>query len=702
MAEAIPDAGSAGVASVQVVARFRPLNDLEKEAGSTDAFLLDSETQSISTRPEAVEQHHFRFDKVLPPHCKQEQVYSEVEPIVRSVLDGFNATIFAYGQTSSGKTFTMEGVVDDEHLRGVIPRMVSTIFSGIESAATTVEFALRVSMIEVYQERIRDLLTADSGNGTDAISPGTSAQNNGSIAGATEVDPCNLRVFEDAARGIYVAGATEVMIGAPSEVLDVLRRGQRSRAAGATGMNANSSRSHSVFMLFLEQRDLLALSTKVGKLYLVDLAGSEKVQKTKAHGQRLEEAKHINKSLSTLGMVITALTDGKSTHIPYRDSKLTRVLQESLGGNARTALIICCSPAAYNQAETLSTLRFGSRAKLMVNKATVNERRSVSELTQLLQQVREENDQLKAVMRTAGLPLDNIGAGSSSSSAATAAPASSGSSETASAAELQEQLFVLEAANRRLGQTCNELEAKSATMDELRAELEQQLSLNEGLEAEARSLSDEVEVVNDQCRIEMETRAEAQHKAAEKAAELDVMGLRLQALEAEREEERRAAAARLEKVEALLATRTDRARREKEEAVAEANRVAARKLQEALESAKSTEGTGIAEAVREACAETEARCRMHEMEALREVKQQASETMEAVLAAQRDAEIERGKEAVQREEDARVVLEQALVRERAAAQDERVAALQALREDEEARCEAAVAALQRRGGLPSV
>ena len=143
---------------VQVVARFRPLNDLERESGSADAFVLDNENQSVRSRPEDVEQHHFRFDKVLAPNVEQHQVYSQVEPIVCSVLQGFNATIFAYGQTGSGKTYTMEGVVGDEQLRGVIPRMVTTIFSGIESAATTVEFALRISMIEVYQERIRDLL----------------------------------------------------------------------------------------------------------------------------------------------------------------------------------------------------------------------------------------------------------------------------------------------------------------------------------------------------------------------------------------------------------------------------------------------------------------------------------------------------------------------------------------------------------------
>ena len=159
-----------------------------------------------------------------------------------------------------------------------------------------------------------------------------------------------------------------------------MRRGGQARAVAATNMNQESSRSHSIFVVTITQKNLESGSAKSGQLFLVDLAGSEKVGKTGASGQTLEEAKKINKSLSALGMVINALTDGKSTHIPYRDSKLTRILQESLGGNSRTTLIINCSPSSYNDAETVSTLRFGVRAKSIKNKAKVNAELSPAEM----------------------------------------------------------------------------------------------------------------------------------------------------------------------------------------------------------------------------------------------------------------------------------------------------------------------------------
>jgi kinesin family protein 5 len=173
-------------------------------------------------------------------------------------------------------------------------------------------------------------------------------------------------------------------------VYEVMKRGGNSRIVAYTNMNAESSRSHSIFVITVNQKNLNDGSVKSGKLSLVDLAGSEKVGKTGASGQTLEEAKKINKSLSALGMVINALTDGKSTHIPYRDSKLTRILQESLGGNSRTTLIINCSPSSFNEAETLSTLRFGMRAKSIKNKARVNAELSPAELKALLKKAKNE------------------------------------------------------------------------------------------------------------------------------------------------------------------------------------------------------------------------------------------------------------------------------------------------------------------------
>jgi kinesin family protein 5 len=167
-------------------------------------------------------------------------------------------------------------------------------------------------------------------------------------------------------------------------IFNFFLKGAANRATAATGMNEGSSRSHSVFTITVEQKDIITNATKSGKLVLVDLAGSEMVRKTNASGQQLEEAKTINKSLSALGQVINALTDDKQPHVPYRDSKLTRVLQDSLGGNSKTVLIVAVSPSSYNASETISTLRFGTRAKRIENKITINQTRSVEELEALL------------------------------------------------------------------------------------------------------------------------------------------------------------------------------------------------------------------------------------------------------------------------------------------------------------------------------
>lgn len=275
-------------------------------------------------------------------------------------MDGYNATIFAYGQTSSGKTYTMEGAsIDDPELRGIIPRTATEIFNNVMAADENLEFIVKVSYIEIYMERIRDLLDPYKSK-------------------------VNLQVREDAQRGIFVEGMTETCVTSDEELLATMREGASNRAVAATGMNEGSSRSHSVFIVTLFQRHLENGATKAGKLFLVDLAGSEMVRKTGASGKQLEEAKTINKSLSALGMVINALTDSNVSHVPYRDSKLTRVLQESLGGNSRTALIINVSPSSFNAPETISTLRFGMRAKSIKNKAVVNEQRSVEEYKILL------------------------------------------------------------------------------------------------------------------------------------------------------------------------------------------------------------------------------------------------------------------------------------------------------------------------------
>eukprot|EP00742_Colponemidia_sp_Colp-10_P006548 GILJ01007018.1.p1 GENE.GILJ01007018.1~~GILJ01007018.1.p1 ORF type:complete len:1055 (-),score=235.45 GILJ01007018.1:187-3351(-) len=348
--------------NVKVVCRFRPSNDLERSHGSTECveFAPDHATVALKMSGESGSGvYRFTFDQAFDMNSTQADVFEyTARPIVEDVLQGFNGTVFAYGQTSSGKTHTMEGPdIDDEQMCGIIPRMVKFLFQGVANADEHIEFTMKVSIIEIYMERIRDLL-----------------------------DPSkdNLKVHEDKERGIWVGDATEEYVSDISEVFALMKEGASNRAIAATNMNEGSSRSHSIFMMTITQRNLHDMSVKVGKLYLVDLAGSEKIRKTGASGQTLDEAKTINKSLSALGNVINALTDGKSTHVPYRDSKLTRVLQESIGGNSRTTLIVTCSPSSFNDSETLSTLRFGQRAKSIKNKPRINQERSVAELKLLL------------------------------------------------------------------------------------------------------------------------------------------------------------------------------------------------------------------------------------------------------------------------------------------------------------------------------
>jgi len=299
-------------------------------------------------------QYKFNFDRIFDIISEQKEVFNaSAKPILESVLEGFNGTILTYGQTSSGKTFTMEGVCGDAELEGIIPRTIKHVFEFIRDTTEDSEFTVKVSMVEIYMEKIKDL-----------------------------IEPLrnNLNIREDRAKGIYIEDLSEHYVACEEEVLDFMKIGSDNRTIGQTKMNEKSSRSHSIFIMTIYQNNLKLMTAKTGKLFLVDLAGSEKISKSGATGLTLEQAKNINKSLTTLGMVINNLTDGKSSHVPYRDSKLTRVLQESLGGNSKTCLIITCSPSMFNHHETVSTLRFGERAKRIKNKPKINKEVTVAEL----------------------------------------------------------------------------------------------------------------------------------------------------------------------------------------------------------------------------------------------------------------------------------------------------------------------------------
>ncbi|XP_025257231.1 kinesin heavy chain [Theropithecus gelada] len=327
--------------SIKVLCRFRPLNQAEILRGDKFIPIFQGDDSVVIGQGKP-----YVFDRVFPPNTTQEQVYHACAmQIVKDVLAGYNGTIFAYGQTSSGKTHTMEGKLHDPQLMGIIPRIARDIFNHIYSMDENLEFHIKVSYFEIYLDKIRDLL---------------------------DVTKTNLSVHEDKNRVPFVKGCTERFVSSPEEILDVIDEGKSNRHVAVTNMNEHSSRSHSIFLINIKQENMETEQKLSGKLYLVDLAGSEKVSKTGAEGAVLDEAKNINKSLSALGNVISALAEGTKSYVPYRDSKMTRILQDSLGGNCRTTMFICCSPSSYNDAETKSTLMFGQRAKTIKNTASVN------------------------------------------------------------------------------------------------------------------------------------------------------------------------------------------------------------------------------------------------------------------------------------------------------------------------------------------
>ncbi|KAH3886424.1 hypothetical protein DPMN_010431, partial [Dreissena polymorpha] len=366
---------------VKVVVRCRPMAKNESEKGFERVVEMNTKRGVIELRnpklSQAEPKKSFTFDTVYDWNSKQKDLYNETfRDLVDNVLQGFNGTIFAYGQTGTGKTFTMQGVKNDPDLRGVIPNSFEHIFNHISNSENQ-QYLVRASYLEIYQEDIRDLLSKDQKK--------------------------RLELKERPDTGIYVKDLSSFVTKGVREIEHVMNVGNQNRSVGATDMNEHSSRSHAIFIITIECSEVQEdgeSHIRVGRLNLVDLAGSERQSKTKSEGERLKEATKINLSLSALGNVISALVDGKSTHIPYRDSKLTRLLQDSLGGNAKTVMVANIGPADYNFDETMSTLRYANRAKNIKNKPKINE----DPKDALLREFQDEIKRLKETLAGRGGP----------------------------------------------------------------------------------------------------------------------------------------------------------------------------------------------------------------------------------------------------------------------------------------------------------
>ncbi|XP_051933072.1 kinesin-like protein KIF17 isoform X4 [Hippocampus zosterae] len=363
-----------GSESVKVVVRCRPLNDRETALGSKMVLTMDLQRcQCFIKKPMSADEppKQFTFDGTYFTDQTTEQMYNEsAYPLVEGVTEGYNGTIFAYGQTGSGKSFTMQGVTEPPAQRGVIPRAFEHIFESIQCSENT-KFLVRASYLEIYNEEIRDLLGSDTKQ--------------------------RLELKEHPERGVYARDLSMHTVHNVAECESMMERGWRNRAVAYTFMNKDSSRSHSIFSIHLEMCRTDAAGQdhlRVGKLNLVDLAGSERQSKTGATGERLREATKINLSLSALGNVISALVDGRSKYVPYRDSKLTRLLQDSLGGKTRTLMVACLSPADSNYEESLCTLRYANRAKSIQNRPCINE----DPKDALLREYQEEIKKLRALI----------------------------------------------------------------------------------------------------------------------------------------------------------------------------------------------------------------------------------------------------------------------------------------------------------------
>ncbi|KAL2905874.1 Kinesin-like protein KIN-14R [Bienertia sinuspersici] len=321
--------------NIRVFCRCRPPSKKEQSVGYATVVDFDgAQDGELAILNGGTNKKVFKFDRVYTPKDDQVDVFADASPMATSVLDGFNVCIFAYGQTGTGKTFTMEGT---EQNRGVNYRTLEKLFEIAQERSDTFTYDISVSVLEVYNEQIRDLLSISS----------TSKK---------------LEIKQASEGSHHVPGIVEAKVDNTKQVWEVLRAGSNARAVGSNNVNEHSSRSHCMLSILVKAKNLINGECTKSKLWLVDLAGSERLAKTDVQGDRLKEAQNINRSLSALGDVIAALAN-KSSHIPYRNSKLTHLLQDSLGGDSKTLMFVQISPSEHDVGETLSSLNFASRVR---------------------------------------------------------------------------------------------------------------------------------------------------------------------------------------------------------------------------------------------------------------------------------------------------------------------------------------------------
>ncbi|TMS39318.1 hypothetical protein L596_005866 [Steinernema carpocapsae] len=372
-----------GSSSVKVAVRVRPLNARERLEQNRICATVHAEDHEIALGDDRL----FTFDQVFDLSCNQFSIYNNcVHDLVQGLFDGYNATVLAYGQTGSGKTYTMGTALDavSNELTpetGVIPRAIKQLFEEMllrveaskDKGIPEPKFNVLVQFVELYNEEIIDLL-------------------------AEEKNPQGIRIHEDPSGSIALKGVSQIAVTGPLETMKTLTQGALNRTTGSTNMNEVSSRSHAIFTVFLKQErtseltgedDAREVEFLSAKFHFVDLAGSERLKRTGATGDRAKEGIAINCGLLSLGNVISVLGSGRNGHVPYRDSKLTRLLQDSLGGNSQTLMVACISPSDGDFAETLNTLRYANRAKNITNKISANQDKSSKIINELRQRIME-------------------------------------------------------------------------------------------------------------------------------------------------------------------------------------------------------------------------------------------------------------------------------------------------------------------------